>query len=456
MLKVLSILASTLCLPMLCAQETYWLAGSGGVRQVDVTGTWLQTVPPTSTRDVAVAPDGKVWYVAGGITILLPNGTLFTTVTPSAGISPYGIAFDRQGHAWVSGGNGVEEFDANGNSLGTVPLTATAPLGITVDSSGNKWVAHRTGPPGSVSRIDGVTRAVTNHPLPPNSQILPTAVYADARGLVQPSHIWVLGDNRGAGEIVEFDATGTALNRYILDAAGRFQWMSGNVDATGVTTHMWVGDWGNGNLYRVDVATGVGTNFPQGAAIRGVTFDGFGNLWVVSGSGGVLRRVDQTNGNAEVNAPVMPTGAMSTRWQYVTAVDPLGDLDGDGAPNFGELLSGSSPFDACSRPSVSLHVSGSTAIGGQANIVVTANPTDVTGLAFASSTVTGGFTLPGIQCSLRLDLASLAPLVLAIPGSVSLPVTIPNNPALVGASLYVQGLNVGAQSFTNVTGFYFH
>jgi streptogramin lyase len=459
MIRSVSILASALFLPLLPAQETYWLAGTGGVKHVDVTGALLQTVPPTSTRDVAVAPDGKVWIIASGLTILNADGTPFRTVTPSTGISPYDLAFDSRGHAWVSGGTaGVEEFDAAGNSQGTVALLATNGLGITVDAQDNKWIAHRNGPPGTLSRIDGTTRAVTNHAMPAGSLILPIKVYADARGLLQPSHIWVLGDNRGAGEICEFDATGAALNRYILDATGRFQWMSGNIDATGRTTHMWVGDWGNGNLYRVDVATGIGTNFPQGAAVRGVTFDGFGKLWVVSGTGatGVLRRVDPTTGNAEVNAAVQPTGAMSTRWQFASTVNPLGDLDGDGASNFGELINGSSPFDACSTPSASIQVDGSTAIGGSATIVVRASASDVTGLAFATSTTPVGFTLPGVACSLRLSPLTLASVVIPVTGAVNLPVTIPNNPSLVGASLYVQGLNVGALTFTNVPGFTFH
>src|SRR5690606_36575554 len=142
------------------------------------------------------------------------DGTPISSPAFSLG-SPGDIAFDANGHAWVSGGTGVEEFDANGNLVQTIGLQTTAPLGIAVDSQGNKWIAHRFGPPGAISRIDAVTGNVTVHPLPAGSNILPTRVYADARGMSGASHIWVIGD-RG-GELHEFDINGTYLNGYTLD-----------------------------------------------------------------------------------------------------------------------------------------------------------------------------------------------------------------------------------------------
>ena len=81
------------------------------------------------------------------------NGQLhiLRNITASMG-SPYDVAFDRNGNAWVSGGSGVEQFDANGLSLMTYPLPAANLLGIVVDADGNKWIAHRNAAPSSISR----------------------------------------------------------------------------------------------------------------------------------------------------------------------------------------------------------------------------------------------------------------------------------------------------------------
>jgi hypothetical protein len=49
----------------------------------------------------------------------------------------------------------------------------------------------------------------------------------------------------------------------------------------------------------------------------------------------------------------------------------------------------------------------------------------------------------------------LSPVVLSVTGTTTLAVTIPNDPGLIGASLYVQGLNIVLPAFTNVTSMLF-
>lgn len=434
------------------AQETYWVGGTAGLHRIDAAGSPRQTVLPTSSRDVAVAPDGKVWLVAAGVTVLNSDGTPFRVIAPSAGITPYSLAIDAQGHAWLTGsGGGVEEFDAAGNSLGTLTLLAAAPRGIAVDAQGNKWIAHRAGPPGSISRIDAVTRAVTNHPLPATSLILPLAVYCDSRGTFAASHIWVVGDNRGAGELVEFDATGTALATHVISAGARLTAMTGDVDASGVIQHMWVGDWSLGNLHKVDVVTGTVTTFPQGAGVYGATFDGFGNVWATIRTGGLLRRIDPSSGSLEVESAVGVTTELGTRWQFATVVDQLGDLDGDGVPNLAEAMAGSSPFDPCSTPNASLSIQGPTRIGSSTALVVHASTGVLTGLAFAGGSVQPGLAFPGIGCRFQLDLATMLGATVTVSGPASLSLTIPNQAGLIGGVFAVQGINAAALAFTNVT-----
>lgn len=444
----LSLLALVLT-TVAAAQERYWVASLGGVTQIDTGGFAFQTVPPTSARDIAVAPDGKVWIPGSTITVLNPDGTPFTTITPSAGITPYAIAFDRAGHAWVtSTGSAVEEFDAAGVSQGVVPLPTGAARDICVDADGNKWIAHRIGPPGSLSRIDAATGAVTSHPLPATSLILPISVQADARGLFTSSHIWTVGDNRGAGEVVEFDATGTVLNTYVVSSTARLQWMSADCDSSGLTQNIWVGDWSNGDLHQVDAATGAVTTFPQGDGVGGVTFDGFGNLLITTRSADAVRRIDPATAVLEVESLVGAANEVSTRWEFATVVDPLGDLDLDGVLNVFEVMGGSSPFDGCSVANASLSIEGPTSIGSTLTVAVQADPGVLTIVAFAINTVSPGFVVPGIGCTVQIDPATLLGTFIAI-GPAGLPLTIPNSPAFVGFRIAAQGLNAGTPTFTN-------
>jgi hypothetical protein len=132
----------------LAAQEHYWIGNRGSVDAMKISscGTVDQTVPLTSVRSAHVAPDGKIWivrFIQPQFDILNPDGTPFVTASASLG-NPFDIAFDKNGHAWVSGGSGVEQFDSAGVSLAAFPLPAAAPLGISVDADGNTpWPARR-------------------------------------------------------------------------------------------------------------------------------------------------------------------------------------------------------------------------------------------------------------------------------------------------------------------------
>lgn len=67
------------------------------------------------------------------------NGTLAT---------PYGIAIDASGNAWVTNESGstVSEIGVNGSGLGTQTTTGlSGPQGIAIDRGGNVWVANTAG-----------------------------------------------------------------------------------------------------------------------------------------------------------------------------------------------------------------------------------------------------------------------------------------------------------------------
>ncbi|MBK8978852.1 MAG: hypothetical protein IPM29_23370 [Planctomycetes bacterium] len=441
------------------AQDALWIANrtSGDVMQISPLGEVLQTLPQAVTmRTIHRAPDGKLW-VAGSATvpILHPDGSPFGAAGFSLG-SSYAIAFDRSGHAWVSGGTGVEEFDANGTTLNTYPLSFSAPLGIAIDADGNKWICHRAGPPGSVTRIDGMTGAISNHPMPSTSLILPTRCCADFRGLGMPSHVWVVGDNRGAGELIELDASGTVLNTYVLAPGGAFGSVIADVDpATLAVQFVWVGDFRTGDLWRVDAATGAAISVTVATDVLGLTIDGFRNVWATARTNTELRRID-VQGFLEAFATIGAGagGPAASGWETATTVDPLGDFDGDAVPNIFEIQGRSSPFDACSTPAASLSVEGAAAVGGPTALQILA--TGQMFLAFGLTRNASPLTIPGIACTFDLDPTTLIVTADAGFGTQLIPFVIPNAAILVGNPLLVQGAHVTATpTFTNVNGWLF-
>lgn len=441
--------ALALCLgftALASAQESYWVANrfSTDITEINTGGKVLNTVPLSSyvggVRSVHRAPDGKLWVV-GFITptflIVDPVTHAVTPIVHSSG-NPFSIAFDAAGHAWITGGSSIVEYDANGNNVASYPMTAGSPLGISIDGNGNKWIAHRTTAPGSISRIDP-TGAVTNYPLP-SGGIQPTQILADHRGILVPSHIWVIGD--GPAQLFEFDDNGVFLNMYTYSG----QLGSIAQDATG---DLWLGDFsGAANLFRVDPATGTALNtYNSLPTVNGVAVDGFNHIWAsvrVSFSGPVpseVRRIDANTGAMEIAAVVGlgTQSSMSTGMQYAMVVDAFGDLDGDGVANLIETQNGSSPFDGCSNGNTSISASGVTQIGNGVTFDVTA-PTgsfSVVGFSFLSLSAANGIQVPGFGCTLRLDPTLMGGFT-GLVGSGAINLNLPNNPAIVGFELYAQ------------------
>lgn len=458
-----AIAAFAACSP-LAAQTSYWIANraSSDIMRVSEWGSVLERVAtPTTLRGCSVAPDGKVWIVRFGSTtmdIYDPATASFATAT-SPGGSFYSVAFDANGHAWATNsGTAVHEFDAAGTFVQTITLTANSALGITVDGQGNKWVAHRAAP-ASVSRIDAAGVA-TNFAIA-GATMLPIGIVADYRGIAQPSHLWVTGDN--ASELAELDATGTTLNVYPIPFASVAY--PPTFDAAG---NVWVSSFGNGTIVQVDATSGavlqtltlppsnnaIATdNFGRIRATSRVTFSGVGPPCEV-------RRIDAVTGALEIptllafagNSATGTQSSLSTAWQYALVVDQFGDLDGDGEANVTEILNGTSPTDAGSNSTFRIESFGTTSNGSTPTFEVQAAATTLWVTAFAAA-LTTPTPIPGFGGTLRLDPASIL-LTTAGIGSTSLPIAIPANPALIGFEFFAQGLTFNGVGFDfqNVTG----
>jgi streptogramin lyase len=455
-----SFLVTALALPAaLVAQEVNWVADRVSVElhAIDDAGRVVNVINlsgnASGLRSVHKAPDGKLWvvnFILPFFTIVDPATSAITNVTNALG-SPFKIAFDAQGHGWVSGGSGVVEYDAAGVQVGTHPLTATAPLGITIDNQGNKWIAHRTTAPGSISRIDPAG-VVTNY-VPPTGGIQPTDLIADFRGILVPSHIWVIGDN-AAGDVYQFDENGNFVN--LVTTGSQLGAIA--QDANG---KIWVGSFSNGNLFEIDPvsATIVNTFNISPGGVFGLAVDGFGNLWETSRLNlgpppSEVRRVDKSTGAIQVPA-IVGTGtgsALSTLFQYAMVVDPFGDLDGDGIANVAEILAGDNPFETCSLNGMSATIRGSSRIGTSASLDFIGATGFFYGFANGIVPPGSGVPLPGIGCAVQLDLTMLLPGTGFLLGPSSVPLAIPNNAIFQGTVVFMQALALGSpSSFTNTS-----
>ena len=80
------------------------------------------------------------------------NQTLVVTTWPVPnGLSPYGMTFDSEGHAWVAGySGGTARFTPDTETWDVVQVTG---LGMQADSEGRVWVANYSPSPG-VTAID--------------------------------------------------------------------------------------------------------------------------------------------------------------------------------------------------------------------------------------------------------------------------------------------------------------
>jgi streptogramin lyase len=448
------------------AQNSYWIANRASLDLMRVSewGSVLERVPtPTTLRTCVRAPDGKVWVVRfSGTTVDIYNPA---TATFSAALLATGtasnIAFDAAGTAWITNnGTLLTNFDANGAVIQTITLPVTAAQGVTIDGFGNKWVAHRSAP-ASVTRVDP-TGVATNFPIAGATTLLPIGIVADYRGLGQPSHLWVTGDS--AAQLAELDgATGATLNLYPVP----FTSVSypPTFDRNG---RIWVSSFSNANIAQIDQTNGTAlTTITLPPSNTQITTDNLGRIRATSrvtfsgvGPPCEVRRLDPATGALEIPTKLQvgafsATGTqapLSTQWQYSLVVNPVGDLDGDGEPNFTEVTNGTSPTDPDSNGGFAVESFGSTQNGATPTFQVTAPATQLWVVAFSLGRVPAT-PVPGFGGALKIDPIQQVFSVAGL-GNSSLPIAIPSNTGLIGFEFFGQGITFNGVGFDfrNLTG----
>lgn len=456
--------ATTLTFSLVAQDRSYWIgnANSNDIMEVTPWGKVLQRFDVGGgPRQVKTDPvSGLTWVlIKSSSTILIygPNGPVGAPIVFSQGTSTFDVAFDAQGDVWVTGANGVVQYDLIGTEIQAYPMTVPELRGITIDSLGNKWIAHREFL-GSVTRIDPAG-VVTNFPVTGRR---PTEIIADFRGVGVPSRIWVACAD--LGEILELDENGNELNKYAIaaDVDGLVFDLNGDI---------WVRDT---QLYQVNPATGAVINTytvasptdPSFTGISGIGIDTLGRILVTQqlnfgppqpqpAPPCEVQRIDPATGTIEASTVLAFGGAEgwgtlqapSTPFQYAMVVNPTGDADGDGDDNLTEIQNGTSPTDPSSSSRFSVDTTGNSGLGGTVSINVRQNAgVDVWVTAFANDVLATPTPVPGFGGVMQIDPTTVA-LITAGTGTNSTPLTIPTTPNLIGSCLFIQGAYLNGSTF---------
>jgi len=228
----------------------------------NVSGIWGQ-VPTSPPFQPTLTQQPSDWTLA----VKLSGSNLNT---------PYGVAIDSAGDAWVTNetGNSVSEFSPNGTALsGTSGIAFSGAQGITIDGSGNVWVANT----GNNNVVKLTSSGALSTLVTSAAMAGPVDVAADARG-----NIWVA--NYNGNDVLELNNSGSVLNT-----------LSGSGNTTRPTAvaidfagDVWIGNNGTGTVTEYSktaslISAGYTDNALQGPA--GVALDSAGRAWV-AGTGG--------------------------------------------------------------------------------------------------------------------------------------------------------------------------
>jgi streptogramin lyase len=275
---------------------------------------------------IALDAGGNAWVTnetGTTVTELSPNGTVLASPTATNLVGAQGIAIDKTGNVWVANtaGNSVIKYTlSGGNITATNAFTnggIAAPAAIAIDSAGTAWVANFNG--NSVTALDNNGGTISGSPFNGGATItVPTGIAVD----VGSGSIFVTS---GSGAIVKLSNLGAfqaslndnALQGPVAVAVGG----SNQVVATGFTT----GSSVTGALgeYTTDGTANTASPVTQGVTSPAGIASDFVDFFVAnSTTSGSLYRYLYMNGGP--NSPLAGFGTLNT--PVGVAVDASGSV----------------------------------------------------------------------------------------------------------------------------------
>jgi hypothetical protein len=234
-----------------------------------------------SPYGIAVDAAGNAWVTneAGSSVVKLPHptaGFAATAFTANGSLlAPRGVSIDRGGNVWIAntGGNNVVALTGLGAPLAGSPYAGgglMTPVAIANDSTGNAWVANLAG--NSVSEFSRAGAPVGASPFTGSGAVAaPTSVAIDSGSgaLCILSNAAVLQSCNNDGSL--FGATGVAVN-------GSTVAMSGSVTGAQVAGAFTLAS-STGATNSASPVSGGGLALPAAVA-----FDGSGKAWFANAS----------------------------------------------------------------------------------------------------------------------------------------------------------------------------
>jgi streptogramin lyase len=276
---------------------------------------------------IAIDATGNAWVTnesGSHVAIFSPTGSLLQSFSPAADLfGAQGIAIDRNGLVWIANTAGNSVIQVNPGTQAASEFTAggiTAPKALAIDSQNNIWVANLNG--NSVTELSSAGAPLNGSPLTAGGNItVPTAIAIGKSA--SGGAVYVAS---GSGSLVKLNqATGaylTAANDGTLQgpAAIATDPVSGYLVATGYTTGTSVGS--ALSEFSADAAA---TASPVTSGISGpagVADDG-ASIWTANGNtSGSLSQF--TFGAATATSPATGYGALNT--PVGVAVDASGSV----------------------------------------------------------------------------------------------------------------------------------
>jgi YD repeat-containing protein len=321
------------------AKGNLWVADTGNDRVQEYTASEFvrkfggegsgagQFKHPTGT---ATDSEGNVWVADTGhnrVQEFNSKGEFvnqFGTAAPGDGplYSPHGIAVDSKDSVWVVDGKGVQEFNAEGEYLGTLLKNGEADHveSLAIDPEGHFWIVKDSGAESYVQELAAEGKVLTKF----GSKGTGDGQFENPRGIaIDPKgNVWVADTDNW--RVQEFNPKGEFVRKFGSEGTENSPFWYPDALATDSEGHIWVADEGSD---RVQEFSATGTNLGQFGTPgnsdgqmsepEGVTVESEGTLWVAD------------SGNNRLEKWLIPRFALEHSSVYVSSMVGSGSEGGE-------------------------------------------------------------------------------------------------------------------------------
>jgi streptogramin lyase len=275
----------------------------------------IATTGLSTPYGIAIDANGDAWISnEGGTTIteLSPAGSLLNTISSAGLLGPRGLSIDRNGNVWIAstGNDSVVELNSSGALTHTV-TGITGPLAVANDSAGDAWVTSSVANTVvEISNSGTVLNTITG-------MSAPSSIAIDTSG-----NVWVA--NTGANDILELTHAGiltsttgdgvTQAPAFVAVDPSSNVWFTGSIPLSSAV---------QGSVAEIASGGTAASPIVSTSVVAGGIATSGASVWIANStaSGGLLQF--QSGGSTPVS-PANGFGSLNTA--VGVAVDPSGNV----------------------------------------------------------------------------------------------------------------------------------